>query len=131
MSRLRRRLFPIVFMAVAVGAPLHAQRKSNVLTVDEIEKAKLTASTAYDVVQMLRPRWFAKHELARLPGKPTEGLASVGVQIWINDHKAGEVDYLKTIPAERVQQMRYYSQNEAASRFGPMDDAAIEVTLKR
>jgi hypothetical protein len=40
------------------------------------------------------------------------------------------VEYLKTIPADWVLEMRWYSQNEAASRFGPTDDSAIEVALK-
>jgi len=44
----------------------------------------------------------------------------------------GEVDYLKTIPAERVLEMRMLSANETASRYGPTDgQAAIVVTLKR
>ncbi len=132
MSTLRRRLFPIVFMAIAVGVPLHAQRKTNILTADEIDKAKLTTSTAYEVVQMLRPRWFAKHELARIPGTPTSGVQSVDVRVYLNEHNVGDVDYLKMIPAGRVLQMRWYSQNEAASHFGPTDgQAAIEVTLQR
>jgi hypothetical protein len=132
MSTLRRQLFAIGFVSIAVGVPLHAQRKTNILTAEEIEHAKLTASTAYDVVQMLRPRWFEKHELARLPGTPGAAPQDVGIRVWLNEHNAGDVDYLRTIPAERVEQMRWYGQNEAASRFGPTDgSAAIEVTLKR
>ena len=132
MSTVRQRFLAFAFATLAVGVPLHAQRKTNLITAEEIERAKLTASTAYEVVEMLRPRWFSKHELARLPGTPTEALQSVGVRVWLNDHNAGGADYLKTIPAERVQQMRWYSQNEAASRFGPTDgQAAIEVTLQR
>jgi hypothetical protein len=131
MATLRRRLLAIGFLSLAVGVPLRAQRKSNILTADEIEKAKLPATTAYEVVQQLRPRWFATRGLARLPGTPGEPLQGATVRIWLNDHNAGSADYLKTIPAERVQEMRWYSQNEAASRFGPTDDPAIEVTLKR
>jgi hypothetical protein len=130
MATLRRRLFPIAFMAIAVGVPLHAQRKTYVLKADEIAKEKLVASTAYDVVQMLRPRWLVSRGLAKLPQPGDQPVAS-SVKVWMNQHNAGGVDYLRTIPAERVEEMRYYSPNEAASRFGPTDDAAIEVTLKR
>lgn len=130
MATLRRRLLAIVFLSLAVGVPLRAQRKTHVLKADEIEKEKLTASTAFEVVQMLRPRWLVSRGLARLP-QPGDQLEASSVKVWINQHNAGGVDYLRTIPAGRVEEMRYYSPNEAASRFGPTDDAAIEVTLKR
>jgi hypothetical protein len=123
-------LLAVVFTTIAIAGPLHAQRKANLLTLEEIERANLMASTAYDVVQQLRPRWFAIRGLARVP-KKDEPLQTVSVRIWLNQHEAGGVDYLKTIPADRVLEMRWYSQNEAASRFGPTDDSAIEVELKR
>ena len=122
----------LVFATLAVGVPLHAQRKTNVLTAEEIERANLTASNAYDVVEQLRPRWFATRGLAKIPGGPGAPLQGASVRVWLNDHEAGYADYLKTIPADRVQQMRWYSQNEAASRFGPTEGyAAIVVTLTR
>ena len=131
MSMISQRLLVLAFTTLVVGVPLCAQRKSNVLTAEEIERANLTASNAYDVVEQLRPRWFATRGLARLPGSPSAPLQGASVRVWLNDHNAGYADYLKTIPANRVQQMRWYSQNEAASRFGPTDDSAIEVVLKR
>jgi hypothetical protein len=121
MSRLTQHICTVMVAALTVAAPLHAQRKTNILTADEIERAKLTATTAYDVVQQLRPRWFATHG-------PLQGAAA---RVWLNDHNAGDVDYLKTIPAGQVLEMRWYGQNEAASRFGPTDYPAIEVVLKR
>lgn len=145
MSKMTQGLLALVFATLVVGVPLYGQRKTNVLTAEEIVRANLTASNAYDVVEQLRPRWFAVRGLARLPspppnspmsqgtaaGTPAEGLKSVGVRVWLNEHNAGDADYLKTIPAERIQEMRWYSPNEAGSRFGPTDDSAIEVVLKR
>lgn len=133
MTRRTSRLLPLLAALVAgvAASPLHAQRKANILTAEEIVQAKLTTSTAYEVVEMLRPRWFARHELARLPGAPNEPLQNASVRVWLNEHNAGDATFLRTIPAERVEQMRFYRPNEAASRFGPTDDAAIEVTLKR
>lgn len=134
MTRRTSRLFPLAaaLVAVVAASPLHAQRKSNILSADEIVQAKLTTSTAYEVVELLRPRWFTKRELARIPGTPNEPMQNTSVRIWLNEHNAGDADYLRTIPANRILQMRWYSQNEAASRFGPTDgQAAIEVTLQR
>ena|SRR5690348_7623667 len=131
MSRLTQSVCTVLVAALTLAVPLHAQRKTNILTADEIERAKLTATTAYDVVQQLRPRWFATHGLAKLPGTSGEPLQGASARIWLNDHNAGEVDYLRTIPAGQVLEMRWYGQNEAASRFGPTDYPAIEVVLKR
>ncbi len=139
MSTVSQRLLALALTTLVVGVPLYAQRKSNVITFEEIEGAiaNSTARTAYEIVQMLRPRWFSKHELAGFPGPsrtaqtPAEALRSVGLRVWLNDHNAGDADYLKTIPAERVLEMRWYGANEAASRFGSTEDAAIEVVLKR
>ncbi len=131
MSKLSQGLLAFVFATLAVGVPLHGQRKTNVLTAEEIERANLATSNAYDVVEQLRPRWFATRGIAKIPGSPGAPLQGASVRVWLNENNAGYADYLKTIPADRVQQMRWYSQNEAASRFGPTDDAAIEVVLKR
>ena len=132
MSTVSQRFFALAFAILAISVPLRAQRKTNILTAEEIERAKSSASTAYEVVEMLRPRWFSKRELAKIPGTPAEAPQSTGVRVWLNEHNAGDADYLRTIPAERVLQMRWYGANEAASRFGPTDgQAAIEVTLKR
>ncbi len=131
MSTVSQGLLGFVFATLAVGVPLHAQRKTNVLMAEEIERANLATSNAYDVVEQLRPRWFATRGIAKIPGSPSAPLQGASVRVWVNEHNAGGPDYLRTIPAGRVLQMRWYSQNEAASHFGPTDDAAIEVVLKR
>src|SRR5207302_7161431 len=63
MSTLRQGLLALGFATLVVGVPLYAQRKSNILTTEEIERANLSGATAYDLVHMLRPRWFSRHEL--------------------------------------------------------------------
>src|SRR2546422_173660 len=83
------------------------------------------------VVIQPNPNRRSLQRRARTPRKPGAPLQGASVRVWLNDHNAGYADYLKTIPADRVLQMRWYSQNEAASHFGPTDDAAIEVVLKR
>src|SRR5260370_36087396 len=97
MSTVSRGLLALVFATLVVGVPLYAQRASNILTTEEIERATLSGATAYDVVHTLRPRWFSRHELARVPRSPSDGLQSAGVRAWLNGHNAGYADYLKTI----------------------------------
>src|SRR2546428_14134217 len=71
MSTISPGLLAFVFATLAVGVPLHGQRKTNVLTAEEIEHAKLTTTNAYDVVEQLRPPWFATRGRAKIPGGPT------------------------------------------------------------
>jgi len=132
------RTFPLTLVTLSVAAvagatPLRAvQRRSNVLTAEEIERAKPNVGTAFDIVETLRPRWLQVRELSRIPGKADEPVRSTPVYVYLNDVNMGSVDYLKTIPAETVLEMRWLSANETASRYGPTDgQAAIVVKLKR
>ena len=121
-----------VSVATLAGqSPLAAQRRNNVLTTEEIERANV--ATAYEAVQTLRPRWLqGPRELNRLPARGDESPHSPGISVYINDVSMGDVDYLKDIPAVRVQELRWLSPFDAASRFGPTEgQAAILVTLKR
>ena len=48
----------VLGVGVLAAAPLRSQRRSDVITAEEIEHAKGKGSTAYDAVQTLRPRWL-------------------------------------------------------------------------
>ena len=91
-------------MAVA-AYPLEAQRRdNNVITAEEIFRADPKLNTAYDAVQPLRPRW-----LKRGGERPQASQ----LRVYLNDHDVGEADYLKTIPADRVAELHWFSANEA------------------
>ena len=110
---------------------LAAQRRSNVLTTEEIQRANV--ATAYEAIQTLRPRWLqGPRELSRMPARADESPQSPGISVYINEVSVGGVDYLKDIAAATVLELRWLSPFEAASRFGPTEgQAAIVVTLKR
>src|SRR5881396_1058079 len=118
MSKLSQGLLAFVFATLAVGVPLHGQRKTNVLTAEEIERANLATSNAYDVVEQLRPRWFATRGIAKIPGSPGAPLQGASVRVWLNEHNAGYADYLKTIPADRRCGDRGGAETIAASTGG-------------
>src|SRR5438034_6150417 len=80
-------LLSLVFATLAVGAPLHGQRKTNVLTAEEIERANLATSNAYDVVEQLRPRWFATRGIAKIPGSPSAPLQGASVRVWVRSEE--------------------------------------------
>ena len=126
-------LLTLAVVTLAAGMRLEAQhRSSRLITAEEIERSSANINTAYDAVETLRPRWLQVHEVSRLPGRAGEPLHSTPVRVYLNDVNMGEIDYLRTIPAARVLELRMLSTNETASRFGPTDgQAAIVVTLKR
>ena len=126
------RFLTLLFGAVAVGAPLAAQRQKDVITADEIHQWKANMSTAYDAVAMMRPQWLRARELARLPARREESFQGTPVNVYLNNQNMGSADFLKSIPVENVLELRWLSANETASRFGPTDgQVAIVVTLKR
>ena len=125
------RILMTLTLVLLAAAPLRAQQRSSVITVEEMERAGPNFSTAYDAVRTLRPRWLRSREIA-LSGRPPERQVEMAqMHVYLNDVDMGDVDYLKTIPAERVFELRWLSANQAGSRYGPTDGAAIVVTLKR
>ena len=128
MLKVMRTLLTVGVFALA-AAPLHAQRRP--ITVDEIEKAGTSVSSAWDVVLRLRPRWLtAPREMIQLPGSGSDPRMAQ-VRVYQDEVDMGAVEYLKTIPADRVLSLRWMSTNEAGSRFGPSLGPVIVVTLKR
>ena len=112
----------LVSTLVFAAVPLEAQRRP--ITAAEIEKAGAIVTSAFDAVNALRPRWLqAPREMG------TQGLMP-RIHVYQDDHDMGDTEYLKTIPAEHVANLRWYSANEAGSRFGPSEGPVIEVTLK-
>lgn len=121
----------LVCALILAAGPVRAQRRP--ITAAEIEKAGAVVTTAFDAVNALRPRWLqAPRELITLPGSSVGAQGKFAViHVYQDDHDMGGVDYLKTVPAEHVATIRWYSTNEAGSRFGPSEGPVLEVTLKR
>jgi hypothetical protein len=111
------------------AAPLQSQHRSDLITADEIEAVIAKGATAFDVVQTLRPRWLKVRD-AYLGSDPSSIINSQGAHVYLDDHDQGDVEYLKTIPAERIAQLRWISATEAGARYGPTDGPGIVVTLK-
>jgi hypothetical protein len=66
----------------------------------------------------------------RLPRSGNE-MQMQQVHVYLDDRDMGGLDFLTSIPAERVFTLRYMSMAEAGARFGPTDGPGIVVTLKR
>jgi hypothetical protein len=123
----------LTIAALVLGRPLVAQRfQKNVLTAAEIDNgAQIT--TAYDAVSRLRPMWLNPSDVTiQSAGTVGQSVQIAKVRVYVNDFNVGDVDYLKSVAAESVQEMRFLSQNETASRYGPTDgQVAIVLILKK
>ena len=110
--------------------PAHGQRRP--ITAEEIQRAGSTLRSAYDAVERLRPRWLkATPEVVGVGGmSPDSPVRFARMHVYQEDRDMGDVDYLKTIPAERVFTIRWYSMTEAGARFGPSEGPVLLVTMK-
>jgi hypothetical protein len=101
---------------------------STLITADEIDQARPNVGTAFDAVQLLRPRWFRARDVLALPAGNEMQMAQV--HVYMDDRDMGDVEYLKSIPADRIYTLRYMSTTEVGARYGPSSGPGIVVTLK-
>jgi hypothetical protein len=90
----------------------------NVITAEEL--AGLGVGDAYDAIQRLRSSWF------RTRSGTTEPV------VVIDNVRAGDLQMLRSIAIQNVQQLRYISPSDATTRWGTgYTGGAIEVIMRR
>ena len=87
----------------------------DVIDVDEI--AVLRGASALDAVRRLRPEWLAR--------RAVDGSPRAMPVLYIDGARSGDARMLADVRAESVRAIRYYSPNEAKTRFGRWDDAGV------
>lgn len=113
-----RRAWPALLLAAVVGGcattPAGTPANPDVITQEEIQKAP-GASTAYDVVRLLRPQFLYRRgvQSIREPVNP-----SAGILVYVDGARAGGVDELKSIPADQVEEIRWINARDATTRYG-------------
>jgi len=122
-------LCALALVASAAAAQAKPKSSSTVITQEEIDRARPSVGNAFDVVQLLRPRWLRAREMVRLPSAGSEAQMAE-IHVYMEDRDKGDVEFLKTIPAELVFSLKYMSMTEVGARFGPSSGPGIVVTLK-
>jgi hypothetical protein len=119
----------VVLLSSALAAQSKPKSSSTLITEDEIEHARPNVANAFDIVQFLRPRWLGRaREMVQLPSGGDPQMAQV--HVYMDDRDKGDVDFLKTIPAELIYSLKFMSMTEVGARFGPSSGPGIVVTLK-
>jgi hypothetical protein len=124
----------LVLQLVAGASPAEAQkgRKNNVITAEEI--ANSGGSNAYDLIKTLRPQWLRARGISTGMPDPSGGGVSdpgSGIIVYVDGVRVGGLDQLENIGAERIQELRYLSANDATQKYGTgHTQGAIEVATK-
>ena len=89
------------------------------ITRKDIEALLSEASSAYDIVKVLRPTMLLHRtvtgveQTARVVANELPGL-----HVHIDDTRVGPVDVLRTIPAQAVTSIRWLSPSDASTKYG-------------
>ncbi len=69
-------------------------------------------STAYEVIEMLRPIWLQPRsgQSVNRPG---------GITVFINDVRYGDIQSMRSIPSVDIHLIQRYSATAASQRWGP------------
>lgn len=113
--------------------PPPPKSSSTLITAEDIERVRASVASAYDAVQLLRPRWFKKnYDNTGAPGVPADQLYMRGAEFWVflNDHEMGGLNFLKALPAEQVYTLKFLRANEVMARYGLENAPGIVVTLR-
>ena len=103
------------------------RRSTTLLASDEILAANLDNGTVYDAISRLRPNWLGRGTTSYDP--PTTELAIV----FVDGRRLGELESLRSLDANQIENARYFSAAEAGPRFGLQGglSGVIEVTMKK
>lgn len=138
----------LITALVGLPSPAHAQNRNrgdrNRITREELVESAATASTAYDMIHIMRPLWLepAQGRMAssRADGGSDRGMdggtnagangAAQEVIVYVNGNRQPSLEQLKTLRVSSILEMRYLDQNRAIQMHGPgHEKGVIEVTL--
>jgi hypothetical protein len=115
----------ILLAACATTARERSGGDRNRITADQIEAVTSQYSTAYEVVQNLRPLWLRKRGA-------TSFSRETDIAVYIDGARYGTPDDLRRLSILSVGSMRFLSPSEATNRYGTgHTHGAILVRTKR
>ncbi|MDQ3672862.1 MAG: hypothetical protein M3365_00575 [Gemmatimonadota bacterium] len=127
------RLGLILFAASALlaGSPdetVAQKRQRNVITREEIQASAFKTGNLHAAIRSLRPQFLA----------PARGVRTLGnsivepLAVYLNGTRQNDVDALRTIQADAVDEVRFLTPTEAGNQFGPKaSGGALLVKLRK
>jgi hypothetical protein len=140
MTRTKPIALSLFFIAAAASSLAAQKRNPYILTHDEIA-TRPNATTAYEAVQQLRPRFFVgTRNVGDLSGGSMGGMGgsttddpsggssrSEGILVVIDGVRRGGVIELRQIAADAVESIKFLKSYEAAGVYGNDQTGVIEV----
>lgn len=115
-------LLALVAVAACATAAPGTRRNQSVLTRKEIEDAPQL--TAMELIQAQRPFWLQMRGNKSFTTAPH-------IPVYIDGVRAGEVDMLRQISTQDIEEIRHYDARQAQFKFGTGHEyGAIEITMK-
>ncbi len=116
MSRTLPATIAAIALLVTIGACASsgATSGSTAHLPDRVTAAEISAigaTSAYDLVRQLRPRWLQANNTGSLSG----GLTQQVTLVYLDGHKLGGLDALRTLGASGIQSMQYLDAVRAAT----------------
>ena len=124
-----RRIVPILVLAASAAACTHRPTGSgnpntSIITRQEIEQSR--ATNAYDVISRLRGRYLNSHGKNSIHLDP-----QTYPVVFLNDQEYGTLSVLRNISSDGIEQIRYYTGPEAATRFGAQYGGGVIQLISR
>jgi hypothetical protein len=88
-------------------------RNRNVITYDEISISRTGHSSAYDLIQRLRPEYLRSRGPSSL-----NNITPVTAVVYVDDVRYGELESLRAMSSEHIREIRYINASDATTRFG-------------
>jgi hypothetical protein len=106
----------VLSLVVAIGACASGGASSGTTAhlPDRVTASEMTstdATTAFDLVRKLRPSWLQSNNTGSLSG----GIRQQVTLVYLDGHKMGGLDMLRTINASGIQSMQYLDATRAAT----------------
>jgi len=118
----------LLFAALIVAAPLHAQSRGKQLR-DRIQAEELASygeASLTEVIEKARPHFFMPDQTRIDMGLQTPWR----VLVYIGSQSRGDSTILHSYKASEIKEVRYFKPNEATTRFGSDNASVILLTLK-
>jgi hypothetical protein len=114
MRTFRTALFMVAGLLAVAPSRVDAQKRSrDLIKRDEIVANIREDQDLFTAIQRLRPHFLES------PGRSMQGMGTFhAVRIYIDRNEQSGVDFLKSVLAWDVEEVRYLSPSDAAGRFG-------------
>lgn len=88
-------------------------RNRNVITYDEISMSRTGGTSAYDLIQRLRPEYLRSRGTSSL-----SNITPVTAVVYVDEVKYGQLESLRSLSADQIREVHYINASDATTRFG-------------